>query len=208
MNSFSEFYPTKESFDALKSAIENEGENPCRDKLVPFSQVLAKKHNIRLEYAYTEYCTSGIGTRADIIICGTPHTLSNPETHSLPRKKVILYECKSPKNSIFDKVKNGRPLPTEHLIEAETQLLDYIHDVSNVDGTFRDLIGASNVHPEMGGIIIGRSSNNPSLTLPSFKRQQYLYKERINLYTWDNIISVILEDYPSFAEQREPVAVY
>lgn len=201
MNEYRTFSPTSKDFKVLNGFASNGRENECRDALIPFGNCLAKFHDIKLEAVFTEY-SSFDGTRGDLILCGPARMVSDAnliEGVSLPRKEVILYECKSPACKVFTNPRNGRNIPSPSLVEAETQLIEYFDALNRDHSTLRESLKTSLLDIKMGGIIIGNSSRkaNENILKARHKRQLHLYKN-IKLLTWSEIICHVKDTYPSF----------
>lgn len=192
------FDPTEENYRDLVSRVKKDNENLCRDGLVNFCQVLAFKHNVRLESVITEYTHSG-GSRSDLILCGVSTAIPDGYNKELTYldKEIIIYELKSPNASIVkNKTKAGIYLQSEEWIEATSQLTAYEDNLNN-DNHFRTrTAGAVNMKVSKGGIIIGKqipySSKEDGEKIRS--AQQHKAAQNFNCFSWDEVLTDI-RDY-------------
>ncbi len=205
--------PSKEKFLELKKLVDTGNENNCRDQFLDFAEVLADLHNLELNAVLFEVTTSLDGKRADIILCGSkksdnfknslkPITGTNL---SASQKYVVVYECKSPKLPIFIKPKNSsRYLPSYDLIEAETQMIEYVHYLTSCGDLFKQQmndLSYSGCCVKIGGIIIGKryeddQDDDAEYETTSALRRKFLYEEaKINMLAWEEILLMIRKKY-------------
>lgn len=201
MNVVKKFHPSQDAFKALEEKIKTGNENGCRDALVNFGEILAEQHNIDLECIVTEYHSFN-GTRGDMLLCGTSKSLSYKNKNfvaesSIVQKEIVLFECKAAKLVPYKSKTNGqRTYPTNELIQAETQLIEYCDSVMQSHGELLKILTAPMLNIRMGGIIMGKSYGEDEVLETSHRRQQLWYdKLKITLFTWHEVLHLIKEKH-------------
>lgn len=164
----------------------------CRDCLKNVPDILVDLKifdNISFETETPSYCGN-----SDLLI-----KVDGKDDHEQPEKIAYLWEIKSPQLPIFQTETKHRIRPTNHLYEAENQLINYYSNIIN-DETFRDRLKTSRYNVKFGGIIIGRRdklvSNKHNMqdvkgnyNIYKAIRSEYFYKHNnIKLYNWDDIL--------------------
>lgn len=190
MKKIDQFNPDQKKFDALSNMVQTSKENACRDALVPFCKELAHRHGITADFAFIEFVSHG-GTRSDLLICGSSTALpldQRDKPISMVNKKVVLYECKSPESPVLKKAKGARFHPSNDLLEAESQIVEYLDKIKKADGNLRDEILSTNIRYELGGVIIGRSQeiSQDQEIFQAYERKRD--NNTIPIYTWDEIL--------------------
>lgn len=196
-----------EELEALINSKENT-ELQCREYLKYTADVLFRESGIDIvcDAEYRQHTGS-----SDYIVAGRGHESGSTCW------RVYLWELKAPQCSLFVKDPNSknRLFPSEELLKAENQLLNY-YDELRESGDFRDEFKIT--HPAnvcLGGIIIGSSKTKVKLDKESETRKDYLfekawrcrklfYKSEIRLMLWDNILDQLKSgsDYLRFAAKR------
>ncbi len=138
-------------YDQLKKLIEDQEhhrENECREYLQYVDFLLFRETFIKLVYKEKEYrAHSG----------DSDYIISARILDDRGSEDVIAYvwELKAPQCYIFCKERENRLMPSNDLVKAENQLLNYHHELKGNDQV-REMFGIT--HPDkikLGGIIIG-----------------------------------------------------
>lgn len=204
--------PSKENFLKLRKLIETGNENKCRDQFLNFAEILADHHNLELDAVLSEVTASLDGRRADIILCGSRKSdnlknslrLIKGTNLSASKKYVIVYECKSPKLPIFIKPKNSsRYFPSSELIEAETQMIEYVHYLTGSTLFKQQMndLSYSECIAQIGGIVIGKRYEDDQDEATEYEttsalRRKFLYEEaKIHMLSWEEILLWIRKEY-------------
>ncbi len=181
----------------LKTAIEVVGthnERECACLLGKLSNILLPTDQGHIQYIDSEqYVYSG---RVDLIVYADAM-----ETLGSIRRIVYVWELKAPQLSMFSIDTNSRVRPTDHLYDAENQLIHY-HDSLCNNSSFREahkILSAQDV--KFGGIIIGRSYNYvecrgmdegkaKNLAEHALRLRQGLFytPHGIKIWTWDTVL--------------------
>ncbi|OGC21374.1 hypothetical protein A2291_07760 [candidate division WOR-1 bacterium RIFOXYB2_FULL_42_35] len=120
-------------------------------------------------------------------------------------RALYLWELKSPQSYIFEQENKTRLIPSQSLVRAENQLLNYYYELSQNDyfrKKFKNLGDCNDIH--LGGIIIGSKKTlikrkkrvKEALDENAFEeacriRDIFYKRENIVLYTWDDILELI-----------------
>lgn len=186
-------------YDELKALISSpeSKELECRAYLDNIKQVLFRnlytiKSNIYSEKEFRTYSGD-----SDYIIVAKIKTEFGTE-----KKVMLVWELKAPQCSIFKtENNNNRLIPSNDLISAENQLLNYYHEIMNNDSRRAEfeICSADNIY--LGGIIISCDKNKVSgtkidedkknrlFTTAIDIRHKYFYDHNnIRLLTWDYIL--------------------
>ncbi|MCX5842139.1 MAG: hypothetical protein NT022_00035 [Deltaproteobacteria bacterium] len=182
---------------ALKTAIEVLGthnESECAGLLLEVCNILLPTDQGHIQYVDSEQ--SVYSGRVDLIVYADA-----VETFGSIRRIIYVWELKAPQLSLFSIDTNSRARPTDHLYDAENQLIHY-HDSLCNNSSFLEthkILSAKDV--KFGGIIIGRFNNyveHRSMNEEKAKnlaehalrmRQDLFYTPRgIKIWTWDTIL--------------------
>ena len=137
---------------------------------------------------------------------------------------IYVWELKAPQYSPFQVTTKYRAAPTHELVEAENQLIHFIHDIKDISGIKKrfNITDDRNIH--FGGIVIGREDNliksnskfslseNDEIDLYStaklYRENLFWENNKIRLLNWDRILSALKDNPPVTRDATgDPVAM-
>ncbi len=185
-----------ELYEQLRDLIYAEGhkERECSKYLEYVKYILFKENIVDYEYLKTEY--RGTSGDIDFVISGIVEL-----EVGIKRVHAYIWELKSPQCYQFEYDNDNRIKPTKELIQAENQLLWYLHEKRG-DQTFQRRFSVLPNHIYCGGIIIGcdqtlvkdlkkkyDDETKRKLYEDAITIRDYFYNEqRIRLMTWNHIL--------------------
>jgi hypothetical protein len=130
--------------------------------------------------------------------------------------RAYLWELKAPQCPMFVTETNSRLRPSEYLYKAINQLLHFYRECKQ-SGSFRDVFNIVNQEDvKMGGIIIGRNDNRVPNSLNATNKKilfnqvtyawDYLFNDKIRLFTWEKILDWIKPKETYINEQYTPMS--
>ena len=176
-------------------------ERECRKYLKHAREALVEK--IVTEFVYVEEERRGSLGDTDYVISCRVRDETGTEF-----VKAYIWELKAPKYYIFERDTENRLRPTKELVQAENQLLNYVHENRGSD-EFKATFGV--LHPCeicFGGIIIGRNDTKVKGEYETEKknllfvnalriRSTYFYRPLgIRILTWNFILDYINPSRP------------
>jgi len=190
-------------YQLLKNLIEEEdkqNETECGEYLKYCQDLLVTGTPTKFIHSETQY-RGNKGDSDYIISCETD------EGAGIEINRAFIWELKAPQCYLFKEETKQRLIPSDDLIKAENQLLNYYHEYKQSGGFQRRF----DVHPDhiyFGGIIIGNKRRFVQGKYEETKRSQ-LYSESLNLrktyfyknlgikiYTWDRILDQLKTEEP------------
>lgn len=190
--------PDEKPYETLERLIASNKRNEaeCRKLLRHVRTQLVDRYV--LEFVYDEdECREASG-QSDYVLC-----CRVCEGTGVQSVRVYIWELKAPQCYMFQRDTSSRVKPSSHLIQAENQLLHYVHEMKYNDDLRARFHVEHSDHVMFGGIIIGCNKTRVSggytkekgeslFRAANMVRESFFYDRLgIKLWNWDYVLEFL-----------------